>query len=214
MVQAPDLLELGVCKSGDLDEAYARQLIYGGDLELNLLELRAVSEAGLLSALAKATGRPVSSGGPLPVEREISDKVRAVLPEAVAGFAEDRTVIISLPGSPTNEEEGSLLAACQEWQGLVQVTTTLRLLEAQALLGASVLDGRVQSQLRQTGQTGPAGACGVPRRPSSRRDEQSGRQQPVGARKIGESGGPAWWPGPALHRHDDGTNPGAGEQRR
>jgi len=156
MVQAPDLthalLELGVSSSGDLDEAQARQLIYGGDLELNLLELQAVSEEGLLRALGRATGRPVSALGPLPVEPLITAKVRAVVPEAVAGFAEDRTVLISLAGSPTSEEEGSLLAACHEWRSLVQLTTTLRLLEAQALLDGGSLERRVQSQLARSGQ--------------------------------------------------------------
>lgn len=156
MVQAPDLthalLELGVSSSGDLDEAQARQLIYGGDLELNLLELEAVSEEGLLRALGRATGRPVSALGPLPVEPDVTAKVRAVVPEAIAGFTEDGTVLISLAGSPTNEEEGSLLAACHEWRSLVQLTTTLRLLEAQVLLDGGTLERRVQSQLARTGQ--------------------------------------------------------------
>jgi hypothetical protein len=156
MVQAPDLthalLELGVCTSSDLDEAQARQLIYGGDLELNLLELQVAAEQDLLNALARVTAGLVAPGGPVPVEREMSAKVRAVVPAAVAGYVEDLSLRISLPGPCSDEERMLLHAAAADRPVQLQLTTTLRILEAQALLDGLPLDPRALRQLAQTGQ--------------------------------------------------------------
>jgi len=156
MVQAPNLLhallELGVCNSGDLDEAQARQIIFGGELELCLLELQVAREQDLLAALAKVTRGTVAAAGPLLVEREASTAVRAVVADAVAGIGEDGSVLISLPGEPSEDERQALGAACRERPSLVQCTTRLRLLEAQAELDGLVLDPRIERELKRTGR--------------------------------------------------------------
>src|SRR5688572_13584755 len=155
MVQAPDLiqalLELGACSSGDLDEAQARQLIYGGDLELNLMELQVVREADLLRALAHVTQGPVAPPGPLAVERATSARIREIAPDGVAGFAADGPVLISLAGPPTEAQRHALIEACGGRRVVVQFTTTLRVLEALALLDDTPLDPRILQQLKQTG---------------------------------------------------------------
>jgi len=176
MVQAAALihalLELGVCKSDDLDEAQARQLIYGGSLELNLLELLAVDEAGLLRALAHECGGAVAAPGPLLVERSISTAVRSVHREAVAGFAADGTVVVSVAGPPTQEEHLAFVAAASGRPVSIQVTTGLRLLEALALLDGSLLGRRVEEQLARSARPSAQLQDGPPPLPSLRVDPE------------------------------------------
>lgn len=172
MVQAPDLisalLELGSCKSADLDEAEARQLIYGGSLELNLLELNLVQEAELLQALGHRSPLPAASVGPIPLERTISTAVRAVVRDAAAGFRADGSVVVSLFGLPTDEELQALTAACDGRPVSFQRTTSLRLGEALALLDGSLLGRRLEAQLARAGlpaaelQAGPPPAPPTP----------------------------------------------------
>ncbi len=54
----------------DVEEALARQVLYGGDLATNLLELAAVSEAELTRLLAESHGLDPAPVGPLPEARE------------------------------------------------------------------------------------------------------------------------------------------------
>ena len=52
------LVQQGVVPVRKVEEAIQRQVIYGGSLGTNLLEMGALDEAQLLSALSLATGLP------------------------------------------------------------------------------------------------------------------------------------------------------------
>ena len=60
------LVELGIASLEELDEAVARQQLYGADLLTNLLEVRSFTEGQALRALEHAYGLPALSPGPLP----------------------------------------------------------------------------------------------------------------------------------------------------
>ena len=51
----------------DVEEALARQVLYGGDLATNLLEVTAVDEAALSGTLAESCGLPAAPFRELPV---------------------------------------------------------------------------------------------------------------------------------------------------
>ncbi len=60
------IVELGFATERDVEEALARQVMYGGELGSNLLELGVVSEAQLLQALSHSTGLEAAPAGELP----------------------------------------------------------------------------------------------------------------------------------------------------
>jgi hypothetical protein len=65
----------------DVEEALARQAVYGGDLATNLLELSSVSEARLVEAIAESLGLEAAPAGELPCA---PDRVRRLVPGDVA----------------------------------------------------------------------------------------------------------------------------------
>jgi hypothetical protein len=60
------IVELGFATERDVEEALARQVMYGGELGSNLLELGVVSEAQLVHALSHSTGLDAAPAGELP----------------------------------------------------------------------------------------------------------------------------------------------------
>ena len=59
-----------VASMRDVEEALARQVLYGGDLATNLLELAAVSEAALTRLLAESHGLEAAPDGALPTTKD------------------------------------------------------------------------------------------------------------------------------------------------
>src|SRR5208282_1919623 len=64
-----------------VEEALARQVIYGGDLVTNLLEVARVDEALLTRLLAESMRLPPAPAGILP---EVPARVRALVPAELA----------------------------------------------------------------------------------------------------------------------------------
>jgi hypothetical protein len=86
----------------DVEEALSRQVLYGGDLATNLLELATVSEAALTRVLAETSGLKPVPGGELP---RAPEAVRRLVPSELAlrhGFY------------PLEEREGALVVAVSE----------------------------------------------------------------------------------------------------
>ncbi|HEY6560061.1 MAG TPA: hypothetical protein VI072_22405 [Polyangiaceae bacterium] len=86
----------------DVEEALSRQVLYGGDLATNLLELATVSESALTRVLAETSGlQPVPSGE----LQRASEAVRRLVPSELAlrhGFY------------PLEERDGALVVAVAE----------------------------------------------------------------------------------------------------
>jgi hypothetical protein len=81
------IVQRGLATIRDVEDALARQVLYGGDLATNLLEVAAVNEADLAVALAENFGR---DAGP------------------VRQLATPRTEVLALVSAATAVKEGVL----------------------------------------------------------------------------------------------------------
>ncbi|MFZ5893219.1 MAG: hypothetical protein ACOY0T_19320 [Myxococcota bacterium] len=86
----------------DVEEALARQAVYGGDLATNLLELASVSEAQLADVIAESLGLEAAPAGELPPAPE---RVRRLVPGDIA----QRYGLC-----PLSEVDGKLIVAVSE----------------------------------------------------------------------------------------------------
>lgn len=75
------IVQRGIATVSDVEEALARQVMYGGDLATNLLELASVSEGELTELLAVSHGLKPAPRGELPVSPE---GVRRLVPGDLA----------------------------------------------------------------------------------------------------------------------------------
>lgn len=75
------IVQRGIATVGDVEEALARQVMYGGDLATNLLELASVSEGELTELLAQSHGLRPAPRGELPSSPE---GVRRLVPGDLA----------------------------------------------------------------------------------------------------------------------------------
>ncbi len=96
------IVQRGIASVSDVEEALARQVMYGGDLATNLLELTSVSEAELTRLLASSNGMAAAPSGELP---RAPEALRRLVPGELA----------SRHGMyPLSEEAGTLAIAVAE----------------------------------------------------------------------------------------------------
>lgn len=140
------LLTLQVASPEELADACARQQVYGADLFTNLLEVRSVSEAAALAALAHAYDLPTVVPGPLPVaDRETVH----LLPRAlflrfeVYPLAKDAQHLVVASGRPLSAENLVKLEAATGCRIKVLLALPARVLEAQARDAGTMGDRRL-----------------------------------------------------------------------
>src|SRR5580658_3747008 len=75
------IVQRQVATMRQVEEALARQVIYGGDLVTNLLEVALVDEGVLIDLLAASIHLPAAPAGELP---RPTDAVRALVPPEIA----------------------------------------------------------------------------------------------------------------------------------
>ncbi len=150
------IVQLGFVSERDVEEALARQVMYGGDLGSNLLELGVVSETDLLEALADASGLPKAPGGELPIA---SEDARKALPEELirrhrvhpAGVAgETLELVVTEPLAPQLEKE---LAECAGRHLTTSIAPRIRVDEAIARDFGAELPDRSASILKRLAGT-------------------------------------------------------------
>lgn len=144
------IAELGFLKEPELGEVQARQLIYGGDQELNLLELGAVTEEQLVTALEKFTGLTAASHGFLPVDLGLSTRAAEVTDLVVAGVDENQSPIVYSSG-PLEAETRQLLQNSLGSNLAFRAAPRLRIAEAKAAMGLFKLTVRETSLLERLG---------------------------------------------------------------
>src|SRR5579863_7916379 len=96
------IVQRDVATMRQVEEALARQVIYGGDLVTNLLEVARVDEAVLTGLLAESMRLPAAPAGELPSPAE---SIRSLVPQDIAV---QRTV------APLGVEGDKLLLAVAE----------------------------------------------------------------------------------------------------
>lgn len=96
------IVQRGLATFRELEEALARQVLYGGDLVTNLLEVRELDEALLMEVLVESTGVPPAPVGPLPFSD--TEVLYLIAPET----ANDRNFV------PLAVEHGALVIVVAE----------------------------------------------------------------------------------------------------
>lgn len=96
------IVQRGIATIREVEEALARQVLYGGDLATNLLEVGPIDEAALLGLVAESAGLPTAPVGPLP----LADM--EVLHLIAAEVASERSFV------PLSIEQGALVIAVAE----------------------------------------------------------------------------------------------------
>lgn len=171
------LVQREVATIRDVEEALARQVLYGGDLVTNLLETARIDEGKLSEALGEATHLRPAGAGVLPrgsesaralVARELAEE-RNLLPLAMSEDGEQLIVAVAEPFSAEDDEKLMFLLGVP----LVQrVAPLVRIREGLARDYGSPLDRRFDRLLRrmrgeQVESLSPPGVRVKPTRPGN-----------------------------------------------
>ena len=149
----------------EVEEALARQVLYGGDLLTNLLEVARLDEAVLLPIVAESLGLPAAPSGELP--RPEPDAKRLVAAEVavernLAPLSVDRyglTVAVAEPLSAEVEQELAFALALPISQ---RIAPLVRIKQALARDYGVPLDRRLQRLLMRMSTDGPRASSTFP----------------------------------------------------
>lgn len=149
----------------EVEEALARQVLYGGDLVTNLLEVCRIDEAALLPVVAESLGLPAAPHGELPrpdpeAQRLVAAEV--AVERGLAPLSVDRyglTVAVAAPLSADVEQELAFALALPIAQ---KVAPLVRIKQALARDYGVALDRRLQRLLQRMTTDGPRGISSFP----------------------------------------------------
>lgn len=149
----------------EVEEALARQVLYGGDLVTNLLEVCRLDEAALLPIVAESLGLPPAPPGELP--RPEAEAQRLVAAEVavernLAPLSVDRyglTVAVAHPLSAEVEQELAFALALPISQ---KIAPLVRIKQALTRDYGVPLDRRLQRLLQRMMSTGPRAHSSFP----------------------------------------------------
>lgn len=144
------IADLGFASEEQLGEAQPRQVIYGGDLELNLFELGLLSEDQLLEALSKYSDLPAAPVGYLHVDGGLTGRLREVGAPGVAGRSDSGIIRVFVGDALPHADVEAITDAVGPAFELM-VTSRLRMDEALAYLEGSRLSVRETSLLDRFG---------------------------------------------------------------
>ncbi|MBS2020094.1 MAG: hypothetical protein JST00_44955 [Deltaproteobacteria bacterium] len=156
----------------EVEEALARQVLYGGDFVTNLLEVCRVDEAALLPVVAESFGLPPANAGELP---RATDEAKRLVVAEVAGernlapLSVDRnglTVAVAQPLSPEVEQELAFALALPIHQ---RIAPLVRIRQALARDYALPFDRRLQRLLLRMLTEDPRKASSFPPPPEGHR---------------------------------------------
>lgn len=156
--------ELGFCTGEELDEVEARQVIYGGDLEVNFLELQLLSEAQLLAAISKWSGLPSADPGYLAIDEERSRGLRQAGLMALCGM-DDNLEPHAFVVTPPNEVDATTIREILGDLTEIRICSRLRFNEALHFLETGSDGPRAERLLTELG----ARPIGDPKRESLER---------------------------------------------
>ncbi len=143
------LLEHGLTNADALRELQARQVILGGDQQLNLMELDLVDEEQLLFALSERESLSAARPGPIPLDLQLTARVRSTGIDAVVGNGAQGPLVVSVTARSALSSASLAESVGAPFQ--VQVTTTLRMTEALAMFTGDELAPRITTVLDRLG---------------------------------------------------------------
>ena len=120
------IVERGIASIREIEEALARQVLYGGDLVTNLLEVSRIEESALMPIVAESFGLPMAPNGELPRAPEGTGHVVAAEVAAQHGFAPltvgvQLVVAVAAPLTPDAEQELSFALAMRIQQRIAPI---------------------------------------------------------------------------------------------
>ncbi len=159
------IVEREIASIREVEEALARQVLYGGDLLTNLLEVARLDEAVILPIVAESLGLPAAPSGELP--RPEPDAKRLVAAEVavernLAPLSVDRyglTVAVAEPLSAEVEQELAFALALPISQ---RIAPLVRIKQALARDYGVPLDRRLQRLLMRMSTDGPRASSSFP----------------------------------------------------
>ncbi len=157
------IVEREIATIREVEEALARQVLYGGDIVTNLLEVSRLDEYALMSTIAETVGVPPAPPGELP--RPSADAKRLVAAEvalerAIAPISVDEQGLMVAVAQPLAREVEQELTFALALPLVQRVAPLVRIRQALARDYGIPLDRRLQRLLSQI-------VSGGPRRPSS-----------------------------------------------
>jgi hypothetical protein len=159
------LVERDIATMRQVEEALARQVIYGGDLATNLLEVAPVNEAALTQLVAESWRVPAAPWGELPVAPEPAQLIaldvavkRSIVPIGLEG---EILVLAVVEPMATDLEEQLMFALGVAIEQ--RAAPAVRVYQAIARLYGQPLDPRMRRLVaRLSGHSQPAGTTPVP----------------------------------------------------
>lgn len=137
----------------ELDEALARQLIFGGDLSTSVLEISSVSEEELEKVLARAEQLPIAGPRPYKISRELSERLAARAVPALALVPESGAQVPRLlVTTRLSEEEQKAGAEVLGFEPEADLCLEIRFLEAEARSLGRPLEPRLTRLLDKLGR--------------------------------------------------------------
>ncbi|MCS6911665.1 MAG: hypothetical protein RMK29_09410 [Myxococcales bacterium] len=152
------LVQDGLVSAKRMADAFQRQVIYGGTLDTNLLEMRVVEEDVLLAYLGRASGLPTQPGGiealgrPSPEVLQIFSKELAERFRAVPGACVDGGVLRVLVADPVEPQDMEALAHSLKLRVEPWITPEFRVMEALELVYGEPMPPRFQRLLLRSNQ--------------------------------------------------------------
>jgi hypothetical protein len=148
------LVQREVATIRDVEEALARQVLYGGDLVTNLLESSKIDETRLVEVLGETTGLRPAGGGTL---APASEQARALVPRDLAdkrnflplGFTEDGEQLILAVAEPLTVEDDEQLMFSLGIPIIQRVAPLVRIREGLARDYGASLDRRFDRLVRR-----------------------------------------------------------------
>ena len=120
------IVERGIASIREIEEALARQVLYGGDLVTNLLEVSRIEESALMPVVAESFGLPMAPNGELPRAPEGTGHVVSAEVAAQHGFAPltlgvQLVVAVAAPLTPDAEQELAFALAMRIQQRIAPI---------------------------------------------------------------------------------------------
>lgn len=152
-----------------VEEALARQVIYGGDLVTNLMEVTPIDEGALVALLAESIGLPPAPARELTLP---SDELKALVPVEVAAacaalpLSSDGTTLVVAVAEPLSAEAISRIAGVRGLSVEQRAAPLLRIRQAIGRSYGVPVERRLERlAARFDGKPIPS-PSGVPRAPS------------------------------------------------
>lgn len=159
------IVQRGIATVREVEEALARQVLYGGDLVTNLLEVTRIDEGRLMPIVAEELGLPNAPIGELP--RATREAQRMVAPEvalerAMAPLTMDSEALVVAVAEPLPADDEQELAFALAIPILQQIAPLVRIRQALQRDYGVPLDRRLERLLEKMKDNGPGTKSSFP----------------------------------------------------